>query len=186
MKKRSSFMQGGFKELTSFRPQILYHFLQKGYTIFYNDIDMVWLGNAWEEFDDLYDEIHTENNSISAVFTDDVPSGDVCSCMMFMKPTPPNMDFLMEWYAEIVKDNPKGRQAIQEHKRLYDRKDKAHKACNHDQCFLNRVIFRNGNNGTQYFPPESRKSSRLPSGRQYFERYDHYDRKQAWVAHGNW
>jgi len=90
----SDFGGNAFKELTSTRPAFVKAFLDAGYTVLYNDADMVWRGNLWNEVD--------PGGNKEAVFIEDGSFWALCSCMIFMKPTENNIHFLELWRDEIL------------------------------------------------------------------------------------
>ena len=56
------FVNQGFFNLTSRRPQYLLEILELGYSVLYNDVDMVWLADPFSYF----------NNKRDVYFTDDM------------------------------------------------------------------------------------------------------------------
>jgi rhamnogalacturonan II specific xylosyltransferase len=88
-----------FKLLTSSRPFFLRPILEKGYAVLYNDIDMVWQQNAWDIIDER-DSLDTSHASLDAILWKD-GHYQICTCMMYLKPSPENISLLQEWENEI-------------------------------------------------------------------------------------
>jgi len=97
-----------FKELTASRPTFLRAFLKKGYSVLYNDADMAWRGNLWDEVDPGPPAVTaaaaepSESNNEDAVFVADGVPHYICSCMIFMRPTSANLKVLSAWRNEIL------------------------------------------------------------------------------------
>jgi Nucleotide-diphospho-sugar transferase len=89
-----------FRQLTSTRPRFLRPFLQANYTVFYNDIDVVWRQNAWDALTPVVTASAGNNNNkpISTIVFGDGPS-QLCTCLMYL--TPNAIDLVDEWMAEI-------------------------------------------------------------------------------------
>jgi Nucleotide-diphospho-sugar transferase len=90
-----------FKLLTATRPIVLRPFLEKGYAIFYNDIDMVWQQNAW----DVVDKRDAQEKGNDAPFFESMlwKNGEyqICTCMMYFKPTADSIAMVKEWETEM-------------------------------------------------------------------------------------
>lgn len=98
----------GFFNFTSRRPRHLLQILELGYSVLYNDVDMVWLRDPFPYFKGNYD----------IYFTDDMvkvkhdhshklpPPGKkgrtyICSCMLFIRPTHGGKLILRKWIEEL-------------------------------------------------------------------------------------
>ena len=155
----SDFGGYAFKELTSTRPSFIKAFLEKGYTVLYNDADMVWRGNLWDEVDPVREE-STGNNE--AVFIEDGSFWAICSCLIFMRPTEKNIRFLELWRDEIL--------------------TKRH---NNDQYAFNAVL-QNNPNSVNWRRGDKMK---FPSGSLYFKMHSEKDakaRENVLLVHANW
>lgn len=155
----SDFGGFAFKELTSTRPTFIKSFLKKGYSVLYNDADMVWRGNLWDEVDPNREEIGGNNE---AVFIEDGSSWSICSCMIFMQPTEKNIHFLELWRDEIL--------------------TRRH---NNDQYAFNAVL-RNSPNSVDWRRGDKMK---FPSGSLYFKMHREKDakaRENVLLVHANW
>ena len=108
----ASFRSKAFEVLTSSRPIFLEHFLRQNLTIFYNDIDMVWQYNAWDTIDQLKlvtapnkkkkKNSKTTNapNEYDVLLWKDGPV-QICTCLLYMVPSPTSFSIIQEWKAEI-------------------------------------------------------------------------------------
>jgi len=100
--KQAKFNSPAFAKITSVRPQILHAFLEQGFTIFYNDVDVVWRKSIFEVFDPTDD---TNGNSeasdavdmVAMVDSHPVEEAFICSCYLYLKPTTPMKSFLLHW-----------------------------------------------------------------------------------------
>ncbi|CAL1398688.1 unnamed protein product [Linum trigynum] len=99
----------GFFNFTARRPQHLLHILELGYSVMYNDVDMVWLGDPFTYLQGSHD----------VYFTDDMtpvkpldhshelpPPGKkgrtyICSCMIFLRPTDGAKLVMKTWIKEL-------------------------------------------------------------------------------------
>lgn len=86
-----------FKDLTASRPIFLRAFVGKGWEVYYNDIDMYWKQNAF----DVIDKLNSKEESNIMLWHD---GGPLCSCMLYLRPTPQSIQLLEQWEREI-KDN---------------------------------------------------------------------------------
>ncbi|XP_057416091.1 UDP-D-xylose:L-fucose alpha-1,3-D-xylosyltransferase MGP4-like [Lotus japonicus] len=99
----------GFFNFTARRPSHLLKILEHGYSVMYNDVDMVWLadpfpylvGNHDVYFTDDMTEIKPLNHS-----HDLPPPGKkgrpyICSCMIFLHPTDGSKLILKKWIEEL-------------------------------------------------------------------------------------
>lgn len=99
--EEASFGSQAFKELTSTRPAFLRPFLEKDYTVLYNDIDMVWQHNAWDVIDERSDSAKkTSTTTTPSMLWHDGP-GQLCTCMLYLLPTPDSLSLLDQWEEEI-------------------------------------------------------------------------------------
>jgi len=127
----STFGMMHFKEVTSSRPTFIKAFVEKGFEVLYNDADMVWKQNLWDEVDQESDE--------DAVFVSDGAPSALCSCMMYMKPNKANIELLEIWRDEILTG-------------WYENDQPAFNAAIHDR--KHNVNWRHGD--ASKFPPGSR------------------------------
>ena len=92
-----------FQALTSTRPTFLRHFLEKNITVLYNDVDMVWKRNVWDEldqFDALGNKMKLWEDGRTAL----------CSCLLYLPANDFARNFLLEWEREInshIHNNPR-------------------------------------------------------------------------------
>ena len=86
-----------FWRLTSLRPAILRAFLEENFSVFYNDIDMVWQKDVWKEVD----------TAKTTVLWHDGPK-QLCSCMMYLSPA--SLPLVRLWEDEIANHNHKNDQ----------------------------------------------------------------------------
>ena len=101
--KYNGFGSDQFKELTASRPTFIKSFLKKGYSVLYNDADMAWRGNLWDEIDpDPLSAVETGSSNDDAFFVADGAPHYICSCLIFMKPTATNLEALAVWRNEIL------------------------------------------------------------------------------------
>lgn len=101
--KYNGFGSDQFKELTASRPTFIKSFVEKGYSVLYNDADMAWRGNLWDEIDpNPVATVETESSDKDAFFVSDGAPHYICSCMIFMKPTTTNLEALTIWRDEIL------------------------------------------------------------------------------------
>jgi len=101
------FGSSGFRELTMQRPRIMELVLRANYTIFYNDVDTVWVHNAWEYLE-KYAMVDKGKNGIGiesslAYAVDGLERrGRLCTCLMYMTPTDVNLKMLQAWQSTPV------------------------------------------------------------------------------------
>jgi Nucleotide-diphospho-sugar transferase len=100
----AAFGSDAFKILTASRPMFLRPFLEKGYTILYNDIDMVWQHNAWDTIDERNHKIiqNDKTKSTSSMMLWHDGPGQLCTCMLYLLPTPASISLLNKWEQEIL------------------------------------------------------------------------------------
>jgi hypothetical protein len=105
----SAFGSKAFQKITAGRPSFLRAFLEQGYTVFYNDIDMVWKQNAWNVLEEHNNnnKQHTNANHVNESYTAMLwRDGEVqlCSCLMYLTPVPSSFQILDQWATEIATD----------------------------------------------------------------------------------
>ncbi|EFJ30957.1 Rhamnogalacturonan II Xylosyl transferase-like protein [Selaginella moellendorffii] len=99
----------GFFNFTSRRPQHLLKLLELGYSVLYNDVDMVWMSDPFPLFTGDHDIYFTDD--MTAIKPLDhshslPPPGKkgrtyICSCMIFLRPTPGAKLVLQKWIEEL-------------------------------------------------------------------------------------
>jgi hypothetical protein len=114
--------QNNHNDNTASRPSLLRAFLEQGYTVFYNDIDMVWKQNAWNELEKRNNHKqqahanapHMLNENYTAMLWRD-GTVKVSSCLMYLTPVPSSFQMLDQWAMEIAIDayNPDDQPAFQ-------------------------------------------------------------------------
>jgi hypothetical protein len=87
-----------FKKMAVARSLFLKPFLDAGYTVFYNDIDMVWQQNAWNVLDGF-------RNKTTVLWYDG--SAGLCSCLMYFAPGASSSDLLRAWERELEAQDPR-------------------------------------------------------------------------------
>ncbi|CAJ1966370.1 unnamed protein product [Cylindrotheca closterium] len=97
--KQAKFNSPAFAKITSVRPQVLHAFLDQGFTIFYNDVDVVWRKNIFEVFDPAGENTETSDavDMVAMVDSHPVEEAFICSCYLYLKPTSPMKNFLLHW-----------------------------------------------------------------------------------------
>jgi rhamnogalacturonan II specific xylosyltransferase len=96
---KADFGSQEFKLLTASRPIFLRQLLQKGYAVLYNDIDMVWQRNAWDVIDQR-DSDPNANVPLDIMLWKD-SKYQICTCLMYLKPTLETLKLLDAWEVEI-------------------------------------------------------------------------------------
>jgi hypothetical protein len=91
-----------FKIVTSSRPTFLHAFLNKGYAVLYNDIDMVWQHNAWDVIDARDVDNGENDGSFETMIWNDGMENYLCTCMFYLLPTPYSISMLTQWADEIA------------------------------------------------------------------------------------
>jgi rhamnogalacturonan II specific xylosyltransferase len=91
-----------FKIVTSSRPTFLQAFLNKGYAVLYNDIDMVWQQNAWDVIDARDVDNGENDGSFETMIWNDGMENYLCTCMFYLLPTPYSISMLTQWADEIA------------------------------------------------------------------------------------
>ena len=112
-----------FQRLTATRPLFLKRILEQGYTVFYNDIDMVWRQNAWPVLDRLLANEESPNHNdttMESILWHDGPR-EFCSCLLYLPPNALAHDILQAWQDEIStqqynNDQPALNKALQKRK----------------------------------------------------------------------
>lgn len=140
----ATFGMSNFKEVTASRPTFIKSFLKKGYSLLYNDADMVWKKNVWNE-------VVLERSEEDAFFVGDGASWSLCSCNMFMRPNEANIELLEIWRDEILTG-------------WYENDQPAFNAAVHDR--KHSVTWRLGDtevfpSGNQFFSAKNKKSVAL-------------------------
>jgi hypothetical protein len=90
-----------FKKLTAVRPLFLRAFLEKNYTIFYNDIDMVWQHNAWNTIDER-ERSRSDTRTTAMIWQDGKGDWELCTCLLYLHPTSDKIALLNKWEDEIA------------------------------------------------------------------------------------
>ncbi|KAK6920053.1 Nucleotide-diphospho-sugar transferase [Dillenia turbinata] len=99
----------GFFNFTSRRPRHLLSIVELGYNVMYNDVDMVWLADPFPYLQGNHDVYFTDD--MSAVkpldHSHDLPPPGkkgrpyICSCMIFLRPTPGAKLVMKKWIEEL-------------------------------------------------------------------------------------
>lgn len=100
--RAAKFNTRAFKRITSIRPMVLNAFLQQGYTVFYNDIDVVWRGNILDMLDN-----HTDSDMVAMVDSHAVEQAMICSGYLYLRPTDATKEFLDYWQSLLDSDASK-------------------------------------------------------------------------------
>ncbi|KAE8813303.1 fucoside alpha-3-galactosyltransferase [Hordeum vulgare] len=103
----------GFFNFTSRRPRHLLQILELGYSVMYNDVDMVWLadpfpylvGNHDVYFMDDMTEVKPLNHSHALPPPGKKGRPYICSCMIFLQPTEGSKLLMRKWIEEL-KEQP--------------------------------------------------------------------------------
>ncbi|XP_074558974.1 UDP-D-xylose:L-fucose alpha-1,3-D-xylosyltransferase MGP4-like [Curcuma longa] len=99
----------GFFNFTSRRPRHLLHILELGYSVLYNDVDMVWLADPFRYFEGDHDVYFTDDMAAVKPLNhphDLPPPGKkgrtyICSCMIFLRPTEGAKMVMNSWIDEL-------------------------------------------------------------------------------------
>lgn len=99
----------GFFNFTSRRPQQLLEILNLGYSVMYNDVDMVWLADPFSYFKNKRDVYITDDMAVlkpedhSHALPPPGKKGRtyICSCMLFLRPTEGAKLLLRAWMKEL-------------------------------------------------------------------------------------
>ena len=88
-----------FKRLTSSRPRMINAFLRKNVTVLYNDVDIVWKANVWDDLDGIVNDAGSDG--VNAIFQADHAKDYTCTCIIFMVPCQSNWRLLENWQRNI-------------------------------------------------------------------------------------
>ncbi|KAM0941060.1 putative fucosylgalactoside 3-alpha-galactosyltransferase [Dioscorea sansibarensis] len=99
----------GFFNFTSRRPRHLLRILELGYSVMYNDVDMVWLADPFPYLEGNHDVYFTDDMAAVKALNhphDLPPPGRkgrtyICSCMIFLRPTVGAKDVMTKWIEEL-------------------------------------------------------------------------------------
>ncbi|WOL00470.1 hypothetical protein Cni_G09183 [Canna indica] len=99
----------GFFIFTSRRPRHLLHILELGYSVMYNDVDMVWLADPLPYLEGNHDIYFTDDMAAVKPLNhphDLPPPGKkgrtyICSCMIFLRPTKGAKKVMKSWIEEL-------------------------------------------------------------------------------------
>ncbi|KAK4761673.1 hypothetical protein SAY87_029557 [Trapa incisa] len=99
----------GFFNFTSRRPRHLLSIVELGYSVMYNDVDMVWLGDPFPYLEGHHDVYFTDDMAPVKPLnhSHDLPPPNkkgrtyICSCMIFLRPTPGAKLVLKTWIEEL-------------------------------------------------------------------------------------
>ena len=111
------FGSSGFRELTMQRPRILELILRKNYTMFYNDVDTVWVHNAWDYFEKNV-MVEKGKNGIGMELSLAYPIDGMewryrlCTCLMYMTPTDDNLQMLQAWQSTPIPEGKHDQKAF--------------------------------------------------------------------------
>jgi hypothetical protein len=97
LSEQSSYNSEGFRILTSIRPTFLLHFLEAGYAVFYNDVDMVWRRNAFTSIMEL-----NQDKAFLVPGKGGKYGDGACTSTIFMRPTEANINFVKSWQKEMA------------------------------------------------------------------------------------
>lgn len=149
-----------FLSINSMRAWIMLQFMELGLTVLYSDADMVWRSNVFEILDQKARE-----NSKTAFFIEDRPGDEnrICSCFVYLHPTPQNKIFLRLWHDEIHQ----GATIID------------------DQVSFNKAVRSMEKENFNYKVLDGSKD-KFPFGKQYFEAWSNEQREEAHLVHNNW
>ncbi|KAG4999669.1 hypothetical protein AAZX31_08G085900 [Glycine max] len=99
----------GFFNFTARRPSHLLKILELGYSVMYNDVDMVWLADPFPYLQGNHDVYFTDDMTAIKPLNhshDLPPPGKkgrpyICSCMIFLRPTNGAKLILRKWIEEL-------------------------------------------------------------------------------------
>ncbi|CAD5182662.1 unnamed protein product [Musa acuminata subsp. malaccensis] len=99
----------GFFNFTSRRPRHLLHILELGYSVMYNDVDMLWLSDPFPYLKGKHDVYFTDDMAAVKPLNhphDLPPPGKkgrtyICSCMIFLRPTRGAKEVMRSWIEEL-------------------------------------------------------------------------------------
>ena len=152
--KPVGYKTAGFAALNSARPLILLRFAEAGFTFLYTDVDMYWKSNVLQVMEEQI------GKSEALLFKDNGPNWDtICSCMLYMKPTPNNRKLLVEWNRCLRTVDPD------------------------DQAAWNAAVKKLSSRVSIRFlgAPDN-----FPSGTEYFDHGLPDEQSKAHIVHNNW
>ncbi|XP_062027397.1 UDP-D-xylose:L-fucose alpha-1,3-D-xylosyltransferase MGP4-like [Rosa rugosa] len=102
----------GFFNFTSRRPRHLLNILELGYSVMYNDVDMVWLADPFPYLVGNHDVYFTDDMTPVKPLNhshDLPPPGKkgrtyICSCMIFLRPTSGAKLIMKKWIEEMQQE----------------------------------------------------------------------------------
>ncbi|ESQ43667.1 hypothetical protein EUTSA_v10015591mg [Eutrema salsugineum] len=165
----------GFYNLTCRRPQHLLDILELGYSVMYNDVDMVWLNDPFQYLEGSHDVYFTDDVTTVKPLNEshDLPPlnrygvTNICSCMIFLRPTN-GAKLLMKKWAEEIEAQPWSNS----------------KAKPHDQPAFNRALNKTAHQVDVYLLPQAA----FPSGGLYFRniRWAKNTKEKHVIIHNNY
>ncbi|KAL6181420.1 hypothetical protein ACLB2K_048075 [Fragaria x ananassa] len=111
-KAAHKFGSQGFFNFTSRRPRHLLNILELGYSVMYNDVDMVWLADPFPYLVGNHDVYFTDDMTPVKPLNhshDLPPIGKkgrtyICSCMIFLRPTSGAKLIMKKWIEEMQQE----------------------------------------------------------------------------------
>ncbi|KAL0412105.1 UNVERIFIED_CONTAM: UDP-D-xylose:L-fucose alpha-1,3-D-xylosyltransferase M [Sesamum latifolium] len=99
----------GFFNFTARRPRHLLQILELGYNVMYNDVDMVWLADPFPYMEGEHDVYFTDDMAFVKPLNHShglPPPGKkgrpyICSCMIYLRPTPGAKLVMKKWIEEL-------------------------------------------------------------------------------------
>ncbi|CAA7013096.1 unnamed protein product [Microthlaspi erraticum] len=95
----------GFFKFTSRRPKHLLEILELGYSVMYNDVDMVWLQDPFTYLEGSHDVYFTDDRTEIKPLnhSHELPNGwlNICSCTIFLRPTNGSKLLMKKWIDEL-------------------------------------------------------------------------------------
>jgi Nucleotide-diphospho-sugar transferase len=161
---KADFGSKEFKLLTASRPIFLRQLLRKGYAALYNDVDMVWQHNAWDVVDQR-DVDPDDKKPLDTMLWKD-SKYQICTCLMYLKPTFETFQLLDAWEAEINTDNW------------------GHDQDAFDQVAKTRKLPRFG--GTRNRTKVCVNDIQFPSGKDFSWNHTTPSNDEAIIVHNNW
>ncbi|KAL3927421.1 MAG: hypothetical protein SGBAC_013093 [Bacillariaceae sp.] len=151
--KQAKFNSPAFAKITSVRPQVLHAFLEQGFTIFYNDVDVVWRKNIFEVFDPSDEGGDKKNvDMVAMVDSHPVEEAFICSCYLYLKPTSPMKKFLLHWQSLLdntTTKKPKKKKYKNDQEAIYDAYQDITKTKDGTKSSLQTTLYASDN---EYFP----------------------------------
>ncbi|KAG6496046.1 hypothetical protein ZIOFF_043894 [Zingiber officinale] len=168
----------GFFNITSRRPRHLLDILELGYSVMYNDVDIVWVADPFRYLEgdhDVYfadDEVAVSTTVKPLNHSHDLPPPGangktyVCSCMIFLRPTRGAKKAMSSWIEEI------------QNQPWSDNKP------THDQPAFNSALNKTAGEVDLYLLPQAA----FPSGGLYFRNGDWVERTRGLhaIVHNNY